>query len=449
MQMKSKRRVAPALKYAALVALAMLVAMPSVAQNVLYNGTLMIGFGDPLNKPPTPGATDFGNDGLPACAQTDPYAPATFATVPVVGYATKAAPAKGSIMFPEYSPRNDTAQTGGGQVPITAGTCFIPFPPWLGGGQVRSRAQFGSQVWPGKHLNGAFTALTTVPGAGGGTLAPGGGVAAAFSFAPVSFYDAAAGGTGMIAMTPGAANFGGGVPVNNNGNVKLGANDMPYTGIGGVTLMTFGVKGYAEGFLPTGPAVFGTSAAGAPAGEPVPPVGARAGNAFTWNHRTPGPMTPGVTTMGGFTQGALETTTTDPGGLTIPQTTMGDFNGIFQKWTTGMARHTDMSGMYTTVRAATGHDWTTAEFAANATTAPNGTTRKLQLVTPWSASIQKRGDNPDNVINFQFTPNFGFGGLAVLTLDIIPVPEPGTLSMLGFGAAGLMGLGAIRRRNGR
>jgi PEP-CTERM motif len=72
---------------------------------------------------------------------------------------------------------------------------------------------------------------------------------------------------------------------------------------------------------------------------------------------------------------------------------------------------------------------------------PNGTTRRLQLVSPWSASIKLSGPFGLPV------PQLGFGGLAVLKLNIQPAPEPGVIAMLGVGIAGIAGLAAMRRRS--
>ena len=414
-----------------LVVILVLLAPAAFAQNALYTGTLAIGFGDPANGPGGSGE-DLANNGVPACANANPFLPATIATVPFFGYATQGAGTPASLMFPGYSPVDFASQSGGGQQPITSGTCVVQFPPFIIP-NLRSRVQFGNQVWPGDKLNGAATAFD--PLAPGGTLSAGGGFAAATAFSPAGFY--ATGMSGMQTITPGVPGFGGGVPVNGGGGVQLGVNFPPFTN-NGDPLATFGIRNYAEGFLPTGPAAYGTSADVGP-----DPIGARVSNEYTWRARTPGPIsgpmgTPPLplTANLGFAQG-------NPlllGG--VPVTTMGDFRGIFQKWTTGMVQHTDMSGQFTTIRAAAGFD----TMGLTPITAPNGTTRRLQLVTPWSAAIQKRGDGPFAAI-IGGLPDFGFGGIAVLSLDITPAPEPGMLSMLGAGAIGLLGVSAIRRRS--
>ena len=76
-------------------------------------------------------------------------------------------------------------------------------------------------------------------------------------------------------------------------------------------------------------------------------------------------------------------------------------------------------------------------------TAGNGfASRRLQVVSPWSAVIRTVGSFGVPL------PVLGFGGTARMDIIIIPAPEPGTIAMLGFGVMGLVGLGASRRRNG-
>ena len=78
----------------ALVA-ALAMAGPAAAQNVrFYKGTLQIGFGDPNNQTLPPGnnpPADLANNGVPACANTNPFLPATFATVEVHGFVNQGA----------------------------------------------------------------------------------------------------------------------------------------------------------------------------------------------------------------------------------------------------------------------------------------------------------------------------------------------------------------------
>ena len=103
--------------------------------------------------------------------------------------------------------------------------------------------------------------------------------------------------------------------------------------------------------------------------------------------------------------------------------------------TTGMVYRTDMVGDYVTNRGATGDDQTGLSGAS-------GTTRKLQVVTPWSANIGGIG-------NFNLFPlPLGFGGVQLVDMDIIPmpVPEPGVLLSLGAGAIAMLGMARARRR---
>ena len=106
--------------------LALMLAMPVVAQDVsLYSGTLMIGFGDSANKPPN--NTDFGNDGVPACANApNQFFPATFATKTVMGRADQSGVVPRTIVFPEQSAAD------GGQQTVKQPPCIIQFPPFLG-----------------------------------------------------------------------------------------------------------------------------------------------------------------------------------------------------------------------------------------------------------------------------------------------------------------------------
>jgi hypothetical protein len=434
-----------ALTAAALV----LFALPAASQTVsLYKGSIAIGFGDPANYPggsrvqpqnPIGPVPDLANNGVPACANDNPFLPATIASIPMIGFAEQGAGTPASVKFGGYAPIDIAGASGGGQATITVADCAVVFPPWLANNALRSRAQLGAQVWPGNALNTAQTAATGPPG---GTLAVGGGNTAAASVLLTStFYSN--GRSGMQLLTPGPNQFGGGVPVNGGGAVKLGVNTN-MENLTGAPLSTFGVRQYIEGLLPTGPAAYGTDAT-----DPGLNAGFQGTNPFTWLLRTPGP---GTTMMNPFTEFSLTPNLGWPQGSIVtagggvPITTMGDFFGVFQKWTTGRVVHTDMGGNYFTDRTATGHDWTAGEFATNNTPACCGTTRKLQLVSPWSASIRRRLTGPFAGIFVNFPVDFGFGGVAILTLDLQPAPEPGSTAMIAIGAAGLAGMGALRRR---
>lgn len=410
----------------AVAAASFLVAAPSFAQTVQYTGSLMIGFGDSDNP------TDLANNAIPICAHTgpNPFAPQTFGSLAVYGQAEQTA--GGALTFSGHGigggPQAGSGR-GGSEVKVNA-TCNVVVPSFLNP-RFRSRTQVGAAKWPS--VKGAF--------AGSGTTATptatptymvsaGNGNAAAFATV-VPFY----GVNGQVAVVPGANNFGGGIPFQGGGGVQLALNTTTMTALGG-TLMTFGVADYVNGFLPTDPQLFGTDAKGAfnNAATTTFPNGLIVGQAENMALRTPGGTTIDQ-------QGAIQTLF---GGNTGTQATPAgpllqspaQFDGAFFEWTTGMVQHTDMVGDFVTIRTATGYD-----FAPATSTAPLGTTRKLQLVSPWSASIALQGP-------FGFpVPDLGFGGLAVLTLDITPAPEPGTIALLGFGVAGLAGLGAMRRRN--
>ncbi|MBW2290587.1 MAG: PEP-CTERM sorting domain-containing protein [Deltaproteobacteria bacterium] len=239
---------------------------------------------------------------------------------------------------------------------------------------------------------------------------------------------------------------------------------------------------YASGFLPTDPQPFGTDFKGVGILNGVTPSqpttyanGLIAGRQdLTYAARTPGPTSPDFgngtsgtnflvskgavrtvgggntrTPMGTFMAGIPHPTQPPPATLPLDCVTMFPapcpeiispvaFSGAFFEWTTGMVTHTDQGGDFETIRRATGFD-----FAVTTGTAIGGETRRIQLVTPWAASIRTVGPFGLGAL----LPTLAFGGTGILNLNVIPVPEPGTLAMLGFGVAGLVGLGAARRRN--
>jgi hypothetical protein len=241
-------------------------------------------------------------------------------------------------------------------------------------------------------------------------------------------------GFGSARFVKGANNFGGAVPYQGGGIVELGINTK--TTFGGATLVPgdYGLVDYVNGFLPTEPQLFGTGVKGVfnQGTTTTFPNGIIVGQNTALALRTPGGTTRNQqgaikTLAGGNTQTPLVTTP-------IPLVSPFAFDGAFFEWTTGQVQHTDMKGLFVTIRTATGFD--TSE------TGPSGTTRRLQLVTPFGANIEGVGP-----FGFPVPPQ-SFGGLAVLTLNIIPVPEPGSLAMIGIGAFGVIGLGVARRRRG-
>ncbi|MFK7896417.1 MAG: PEP-CTERM sorting domain-containing protein [Myxococcota bacterium] len=432
----------------AVAAASFLVAAPSFAQTVQYTGSLMIGFGDSDNP------TDVSNNAVPICAFTgpNPFAPQTFGSLPVYGRAEQTA--SGALTFQGHGIGGGPqagSDAGGAVVKVNA-TCNVVVPSFLNP-RLRSRTQVGAAKWPG--VRGAFPATGTGVGSPATPTVPPTYMLSAGNGNPSSFATAIPffGGNGQVTVSPGANNYGGGIPYQGGGGVQLALNTTTMTG-GGGTLMTFGVADYVNGFLPTDPQLFGTDAKGVfngPLGATTSfPNGIIVGQAQNMALRTPGALTPTNGTMMVPVslrtidmQGAIQTLLggdTGMGGTGPQLQSPAQFDGAFFEWTTGMVQHTDMVGDFVTERTATGFDLAVTPAGTPATD-PNQTTRRLQLVSPWSASIALKGP-------FGFpVPDLGFGGLAVLTLDITPAPEPGTIAMLGFGVAGLAGLGAMRRRN--
>ncbi len=280
-------------------------------------------------------------------------------------------------------------------------------------------------------------------------------------------------GNAAVRIQPAAGRFGGGVPFSGGGGLQLGINFA--TEFGGQKLVPgdYGLVSYANGFLPTDPQLFGTDAKGlniqaqvttsifTPSfTNPVGLINGRQNN--TYAGRTPGGSTQ-------FLSGAILTagggnTVTPFGTFMLPVGTTGGtpmnpvfitadcvtgvpfpcpevvsdvaFTGHFNEWSTGVGTWTDMVGDFYTIRKRTGFD-----VAVATSTAVGGETRRLQLVSPWGATIK-----PVGVFGLP-VPTLGFGGSAVLELNIIPIPEPGSIAMLGFGVAGLIGLRSVRRRS--
>jgi len=417
---------------------ALLCATPGFAQNVVqFSGKLQIGFSDADNAPIT-------NDAIPICAVATPTGVKhTFGTLLVNarGGATAAGPGA-ALTFHAVG-----AGLGGAQVK-TNGTCVIPNEPFEDP-DFRSRSQIGAARWPGN--KGRFTSMYTqnpIPtnptatymvSAGGGFDFPGQAVSQAVPFFTVV--------GGIEAFSKGPNNFGGGIPFSGGGGVQLGINfartfnnvtlmAQQTTTMGAIIPADFGLVPYANGFLPTDPQLFGTDYQGVsvvpnPISTTTYANGIIVGkNNLTFAARTPGGSTKDdqgfIRTLGGGNTGT--------GGVGPLFVSPVAFQGAFHQWTTGMVTHSDMEGASQTIRVATGYDV--------AATGPNGTTRRLQMVSPWAASIRAYGPFGLPI------PKLGFGGMATLTLNIIPVPEPGSLAMLGFGLAGLIGLGAAKRRNG-
>jgi hypothetical protein len=344
--------------------------------------------------------------------------------------------------------------------------------PGIANPRLRSRTQVGAAHWPSR--KGDFTTMiqdAPVPtnptatyklSAGGGntiatsvttwtTMATAAGPANNFTGnayeGTVPFFGA---GLGVNRVQPGAARFGGGVPFSGGGGVQLGINFTTMTP-GGAVLVPgdFGEVFYANGFLPTSPQLFGTDAKGVEIINRLTTgvYGAITTPTFTYTagllagrqDNTYAARTPGGTTKD--QQGKIRTlgggnTVTPVAPTPIPIVSPVAFTGLFGEWTTGAVTHTDKVGDFTTIRKAAGFD-----VPVTAGSALANETRRLQVVSPWSATIRPVGPFGLPV------PALGFGGIAQLTLNVIPAPEPGSLAMLGVGALALAGLGAARRRS--
>ena len=425
-------------RFGALALASVLFAAPAMAQNVVqYTGTLRTGFGDSDNP------TDIANNGLPICAATNPFAPSTFNTLAVDGYAyqepSTTGPAKLRFLGVEALTLTDNNAAGpgahGGAEIKELSTCQVVVPPFFNP-RLRSRTQQADVKWPatqGELQTAGVNAATNVyNGVAVYDVAAGDGFSAGNKVIPYPFFGAG----DQQNITPGPNRYGGGIPWQGGGAVQLGINTTTLTPAGNNPLATFGVAEYVNGLLPTDPTLFGSAADSTGVA-----TGLLGGNPATMAFRTAGPVQPASQwpTLGIPADGAIKTllggnTATPnatPGSL-VPLISPFQFSGQFQRWTTGTVRHVDAVGDFVTDRTAMGFD--------NAVTG-GATTRQLQLVTPWGATIAKAGP-------FGFPiPDLGFGGVSVVTLNIQPVPEPGSMAMIGFGVAGLLGLRSMKRRN--
>jgi len=452
------------LNFALLTLLSVLVAGPSFAQAVAYSGKLQIGFGDSDN------ATGYrSNNAVPICAGGGPILNpgtigTTLGTLQLNAIGTGAPGVGGALTF------NAVGNVSGGAQERDQSTCNVAIPGFANP-RLRSRTQVGAAHFPGRKGDYA-TNLLTLPtpatptatymlSANGGnnqattttmytTMVTGAAPAVNYTSAngyiqgSVPFFGV---GLGIQRIQPAANRFGGGIPFSGGGGVQLGINFTTMKP-GGTVLVPgdYGIALYANGFLPTDPQIFGTDAKG-------------------WNilnQATSAIFTPGFTytlgqvngrqdltyaarTAGGPTQhdqgairtlGGGNTVTNGPNGFFGLLVTPVAFTGLFGEWTTGAVTHTDKVGDFTTIRKASGFDIVPAGG-----TQISNETRRLQVVAPWSATI-----HPIGVYGLPI-PNLGFGGIASMTVNVIPAPEPGTIAMLGFGVMGLVGLGAARRRN--
>lgn len=412
-----------------LAAASFVAASQGSAQTVVqYQGSLMIGFGDSDNFGlPIP---ERSNNAIPVCAVNgNPFLAYTFGSLPVYGRAIQGAGPNATLMFKGHGFPFSAGQTPslqGGAERRVPGTCNLAVPPFLNP-RLRSRIQAAGEIFPGTRGPWAGTFMTPAPAAAPDwTVGPGQGFnfPGTQQFTPVPMF----GGNGGVTVKKGANNFGGAIQYQGAGGVQLGINAATMTPMG-ATVMNFGIVPYINGFLPTDPTIMGTDATGVDSATPMFPVttattfpnGLLAGRRATMAFRTPGPM--GTVNQ----QGAIATT------MGVPIISPVNFVGAFFEWTTGTARHSDMVGDFVTNRTAMGLDQAIVG-------GQNGTTRRLQLVSPWSASIKLVGPFGLPI------PQLGFGGLAVLRLNIQPAPEPAAMAMLGAGLLGVASLAAARRR---
>lgn len=410
----------------------LLAADSSSAQSIVqYRGKLRIGFGNGVPN------GDLSNNGIPACAATNVFAPQTFATLPVTGRANQTA--MGALTFSAHGrfkgPGGPGSGRGGAAVKFAA-TCNVEIPGFLDP-RLRSRIQSAEEIFPG--IKGPYigTNMTPTPVATATWMVgPGQGhsFAGATAMIPMPFLT----GRGAVNLAKGPLNYGGAIQYQGGGGVQIGVNTRTLTpnGLRPLAPGDYGLVRYANGFLPTKPTIFGTEATGNKGPGPTTafPNGVIVGQLATFAARTPGGTTRNqqgfVRTVGGGNTGM--------GGVGLQLRTPIRFLGAFFQWTTGMVQHTDMVGDFVTNRVATG-GLNLAPTAMQIQDLPQAT-RKLSLVTPFSATIKKVGGLP---IPFA---QLGFGGVAKLDLAIAPVPEPSAIAMLGVGVAGVGVLARMRRR---
>ena len=450
-------------------------AAPSLAGPVQYTATLKSGFADSYHG-------SISNNGLPVCAQDSrvtfqlEVAPGVFITLPTVlgkhetgtmyaqGYASTGGGTHGTVMWPAKQVL--ASATGGNIAGVTnvgnggafgraRATCQILLPAFQNP-RFRTRNQFAGGDWPG--------AAGTV-GQNQGMDFGGAGVPGSINI-PIPFFT----GLGRQQITKGPRNFGGGVPAVTTGpviyssfvsslnrglgnGVALGINTATLTPTAmAAPLKTFGKAQYLQGYLPTGP-----NKAGGDTGThrtSLDPQGIPTGMQTTYTnffaYRTAGGSTVAqhgyILTAGGGNTGAGGAPGAGGGLGCAPGANPGpclntpaQIRIALQQLTTGTVLHTDAVGDYLTVRGTTGFDLTGASG-----TGPDGTTRKLSLVAPFSATIRMVGPFGLGV----FVPDIGFGGIGNNTFAFqpAPVPEPASMLALGFGTMALVGLHRIRRK---
>ena len=443
----------------ALLLVASLGAPTSIAQNVHYSGTLRIGYSDADNTAPGIGI----DAGWPEC-DVLPHDPAgttnqTFGTLLVNGRGTQVGSGPGAdLVFEAVGAGN-----GGAQV-VTGDRCRRGLSgPNL---QLRSFTEITSVRWPANV--GSFMKTQTVlssPASPTATyrLSAGGGLPFTGStlMTPNPILFPISGG-GAFELTKGANHFGGGAPIQFRKRVRAGQHTAIGTFGSFPPPYTYGSRRYVQGTVDIWPLPIGdagldritiptagtmyTNPAGLLVSTPTPFDSL----APPWALRTPGGTTKdqhgAIVTLGGGN------TVTPSGTWMVGTTTLDCVTGIpspcprivgflnhqaaLFAWTTGRVQISDMVGQWATVRSASGFDV--------ATSGPHGTTRRLQLVSPFTSALRAFGDPfglpiPEDVVS----------GVAVLELKVIPVPEPAGLAVVAAGLLGAAAVGWRRRRRDR
>lgn len=408
------------------LATAILVVEPARGQNVVqYSGSLRIGFGD-SDIFAMPGANLILNFAIPACAidSTNIFARRTFGSLPVFGRATQMGAGPGAtLMFAGHGFPFDPQQVPslqGGAERRTAATCRASRQPFLDP-RYRSWIRTDSEIFPG--TRGPWIGTTAAPAptvAPQWTVGPGRGLAfpGANLVTPIPALD----GHGAVAIQKGPNNFGGAIQYQGGGGFRVGFN--PFIGTG-CTPMAFGECAYFQGVFPRDPMPIGTDATGVDAPTPATrfPNGLLAGRVGMVAFRTPGPM--GTVDRHG---NIIEHPT-----RMVPVTSPVHYVGAFFEWTTGAVGYTDTIGSFKTNRSAMGFDSAVVD-------GPSGTTRRLQLVSPFAAAIKLTGPFGLPI------SGSAYGGVAVLDLKIAPAPEASLGSTFAVGALGMLGIVSWRFR---
>ena len=411
------------------------------AQNVQYSGKLRIGFGDADNLPGVP-----FDSGFPRCGR-EPLTPSapnrTFETLLVNAVGTQVGTGTGAdLIFNAVG-----AGQGGAQVKVT-GTCQkrLSNAPQ---GRLRSHSLSTSIRWPsnlGSHMS-AMSVMTS-PASPMATyrLSAGGGIAYSGSTLmhvnPVGLTLA-----GDVTLTKGPNHFGGGAPVQAARNFNVGILSQPAApgDFGSHDYFSGGTRGLP---LPIGDAGMTNITIPTAGTLLVNPGGLLIGNTSvgaTMTH-TYAARTPGGTTQN--QHGAIRTlgggnTVTPSGTVTLFPTPIDctistcpklispiQHRAALFAWTTGNVRISDLDGIFETIRSASGFDV--------AATGAAGTTRRIQLVSPFSSSFRPFG------LWGLPVPRDMVSGVAILTLNVIPVPEPSGFASLVLGVGMLF---LARRRS--